>query len=353
MFALAGALAGAYFGLSWNSQQQEQGFVAAQRLTLPGLTPVALADAAPPRSAPAAQPAASAAAANSTAAATASISLTGFEDVKDANGFVASALEKVLRGGGRGGGRDSPLAALLGIAPGGAPSTSSFSTSSSASSGSGAGSAAVTGGHVAGKVPSGASVLSFGESPGPAAAAAGVEPAVFYELLAKQPLYEKVLVLDEVVDGLIAEAERGAEAAGLAVGLLGGGVACYALLGWWTDLALPGAGTVTCSAVAGAAGHYRAKLAAQRTRRRFLSFLLNQQPSSSAAASPGAGRPVGLSNSFLAYLAAPTLAEKQRLASEVPPADFFADFYAALQPLLRQSKLEADAAGRAVLVQLD
>lgn len=87
MFALAGALAGAYFGLSWNSQQQEQGFVAAQRLTLPGLTPVALADAAPPRSAPAAQPAASAAAANSTAAATASISLTGFEDVK------VSALE--------------------------------------------------------------------------------------------------------------------------------------------------------------------------------------------------------------------------------------------------------------------
>ena len=45
---------------------------------------------------------------------------------------------------------------------------------------------------------------------------------------------------------------------------------------------------------------------------------------------------MGLSNSFLAYLAAPTLAEKQRLASEVPPADFFADFYAALQPLLRQ-----------------
>ena len=62
-------------------------------------------------------------------------------------------------------------------------------------------------------------------------------PSNFYVRLAA---FLQVLVLDEVVDGLIAEAERGAEAAGLAVGLLGGGVACYALLGWWTDLALPG-----------------------------------------------------------------------------------------------------------------
>ncbi|KAG2428419.1 hypothetical protein HXX76_011539 [Chlamydomonas incerta] len=332
---LAAGATAAYSGLSSSDPQHQMH--QQQRLTLPGLTPVALADA-PPRSGSAPAAASSAAASSSAAAATASISLTGYEDVKDANGFVASCLDKALRGGGRGGGRDSPLAALLGLTPASASSSASSTPPASAS---GSGSAAA-------KVPTGASVLSFGESPGPSAGA--VTPAVFYALLAKQPLHEKVLILDELVDSVLAEAEAAAEAAGLAVGLLGGGVACYALLGWWTDLALPGAGTVACSAVAGAAGHHRAKVAAQRTRSRFLSALLSQQPSSSAA--PG-GRPVGLSNSFLAYLAAPSAAEKQRLAGHVPPAAFFADFYAALQPLLKQSKLEADAAGRAVLVQLD
>ena len=57
----------------------------------------------------------------------------------------------------------------------------------------------------------------------------------------------QVAILDEAIDTVVREAERSAEVEGLTVGMLGGGVACYALAGWWADMALPGG----CKLVAG------------------------------------------------------------------------------------------------------
>ncbi|KAG2492502.1 hypothetical protein HYH03_009167 [Edaphochlamys debaryana] len=239
------------------------------RVTVPGFTPSALADAPRPDPASAAK-----------VAADANIALTGFEAVKDSASFVSYALDKALRHA-----KSSPLQGLLGAKPSGIAS----------------------------------SAQEFGEIPAPTP----VDPAAFYSLLARQPLSEKLIILDDIVDSVIREAERSAEASALTVGMVGGGVACYALAGWWADLALPGAGTVACSAVAGAAGHSRAKHAAKRTRTRFLNAIL-QGPAAAA------GR-----NSFVDYLAAPSLDVKQRIASDVAPAQFFADFYVAVQPLLK------------------
>ncbi|EFJ51678.1 component of oligomeric golgi complex 2 [Volvox carteri f. nagariensis] len=214
--------------------------------------------------------------------ATVSIALTGFEDVQDVNGFVTSALQKTLKHQ-----KNSPLQSMV---------SSRTDTDSS-----------------------NLSPLSFGQQ----APAPTLEPAAFYSQLEKQPLSEKILILDDIIDSVIMEAQRSAEVSGLTVGMLGGGLACYALVGWWADLALPGVGTVACSAVAGTAGHHRAQVAAKRTRTRLLNAVLDSQP-------------VGLRNAFIDYLSAPSLDVKQRIASEVRPAVFFRDFYTAVQPLLKQ-----------------
>ncbi|KXZ52972.1 hypothetical protein GPECTOR_8g344 [Gonium pectorale] len=151
--------------------------------------------------------------------------------------------------------------------------------------------------------------------------------------------YEQIIVLDDIVDSVIREAERSAEVSALTVGMVAGGAACYALLGVWGDMVLPGVGTVACSAVAGAAGHNRAKAAAKRTRSRFLNAIL----SDGGATTNGQQRP-NHRNAFIDYMSAPSLDAKQRIAGSVPPAVFFADFYSAVSPLLRQVPgLEPDA----------
>ncbi|GLC45904.1 hypothetical protein PLESTM_001799800 [Pleodorina starrii] len=268
LLALSAATAGlAAFGAS------DQRVAFGQRFSLPGFTPIAMADA----KAEAQQ------SGGAKLPATASIALTGFEDVKDVNGFVASALEKTLKYQ-----THSPLQSMVS-----SPNV--------------------------GPVSAAPSPLSFGEQVPPTT----LEPTAFYAQLEKQPLSEKIMVLDDIVDSVILEAQRSAEVSGLTVGMVGGGMACYALIGWWSDLALPGVGTLACSAVAGAAGHNRAKLASKRTRTRLLSAILDSQPD-------------GVRNSFVDYLSAPSLDVKQRIASETRPATFFRDFYTAVQPLLKQ-----------------
>ncbi|GIL63170.1 hypothetical protein Vafri_17283 [Volvox africanus] len=239
------------------------------RISLPGLTPIAMADAKAEGQKPA-------------TLATVSIALAGFEDVKDVNSFVTTALQKTLKHQ-----KNSPVQSIVSSKKDCASTTPS--------------------------------PLNFGEQlPVPT-----IEPAAFYAQLEKQPLSEKIMILDDIVDSVILEAQRSAEVSALTVGMLGGGVACYALLGWWSDLALPGVGTVACSALAGAAGHNRAKVAAKRTRTRLLSSILDNQPA-------------GLRNAFIDYLSAPSLDVKQRIASDVKPAVFFRDFFLAVQPLLKQ-----------------
>ncbi|GIL88596.1 hypothetical protein Vretimale_19138 [Volvox reticuliferus] len=282
LLALAAASAGlAAYGAS-------EAHTTAMQFSIPGLTPVAMADAKAEAQRPASKP-----------PATVSIALAGFEDVKDVNGFVTSALQKTLKYQ-----KNSPVQSIVSAKRDGVSTTPS--------------------------------PLNFGEQlPVPI-----IEPAAFYAQLEKQPLSEKIMILDDIVDSVILEAQRSAEVSGLTVGMLGGGVACYALLGWWSDLALPGVGTVACSALAGAAGHNRAKVAAKRTRTRLLTAILDNQPA-------------GLRNAFIDYLSAPSLDVKQRIASDVKPAVFFRDFFLAVQPLLKQGKEEAAAAARAVLVPLE
>ncbi|GLI66358.1 hypothetical protein VaNZ11_010139 [Volvox africanus] len=241
------------------------------RISLPGLITVAMADAKAEGQRPASQP-----------PATVSIALAGFEDVKDVNSFVTSALQKTLKYQ-----KNSPVQSIV------SSKKDCVSTTPSP--------------------------LNFGE----VLRVPTIEPAAFYAQLEKQPLSEKIMILDDIVDSVILEAQRSAEVSALTVGMLGGGVACYALLGWWSDLALPGVGTVACSALAGAAGHNRAKVASKRTRTRLLSTILDNQPA-------------GLRNSFIDYLSAPSLDVKQRIVSDVKPAVFFRDFFLAVQPLLKQ-----------------
>lgn len=150
-----------------------------------------------------------------------------------------------------------------------------------------------------------------------------ISSASFFSFLERQPLGEKVAILDEAIDTVVREAERSAEVEGLTVGMLGGGVACYALAGWWADMALPGLGTVGCSVAAGVNGHNRAKKAAKRTRTRLLRAITEARD---------AGAPPNL---FVDYLSAPSRDAKERIASAAKPADFFEHFFAAVKPILK------------------